>query len=75
MLDYTQVIVVALTTAGTVLGSSAAWRFWERRASDKLKREELERKDDNLFRDDLRERVAALEAKLEKSDKEKQIWN
>ena len=72
MLDYTEVIVGALTTAGTVLGSSAAWKFWEKRAGEKAKQAEMDRKDENLFRDDLRERVAALEAKLEKSDKEKQ---
>ena len=56
MLDYTEVIVGALTTAGTVLGSSAAWKFWEKRAGEKAKQAEMDRKDENLFRDDLRER-------------------
>ncbi len=70
-MDLTQVVVVALTTAGTVLGSSAAWKYWELRIRERAKQTERERSDENLFRDDLRERVAVLESKLLKSDLEK----
>jgi uncharacterized membrane protein YgaE (UPF0421/DUF939 family) len=69
--DVTQVLVVIVTTAGTVLGSSAAWRFWEIKLREKTKQAEIERKDEHTLRDDLRERLAVLESKLEKSDQEK----
>ena len=70
-MDVTQVLVVIVTTAGTVLGSSAAWRFWEIKLREKTKQAEIERKDEHTLRDDLRERLAVLESKLEKSDQEK----
>lgn len=60
-----------LITIVTVLGSAGAWQFYQSRL--KLKHEE--RKEDKgeqtLFRDDLRERVAVLEEKLEQAYKEK----
>jgi hypothetical protein len=71
-MDLTQVLTVIVTTAGTVLGSSALWKYWESRAKEKARQAELDRKDEHLYRDDLRERVAVLESKLERSDKEKQ---
>jgi predicted nuclease with TOPRIM domain len=70
-MDLTQVLVVVVTTAGTVLGSSAVWKYLEARSRNKERIEELDRKEENLFRDDLRERVAILESKLEKADQEK----
>lgn len=70
-MDYSQIITIALTTAGTVLGSSALWKFWENRSKAKEKAEEVERREKYLFRDDLRERVAVLEIKLIKADEEK----
>lgn len=71
-MDLTQVVIVALTTAGTILGSSASWKYWEMRTNQKAKKEANELRDDNLYRDDLRERVAVMESKLLKSDQEKQ---
>ena len=63
----TQMIITIIT----VLGSAGAWQFYQHRL--KLKHEE--RKEDKgeqtLFRDDLRERVAVLEEKLEQAYKEK----
>lgn len=60
-----------LITIATVLGSAGAWQFYQSRL--KLKHEE--RKEDKgeqtLFRDDLRERVAVLEEKLEQAYMEK----
>lgn len=61
-----------LITIVTVLGSAGAWQFYQSRL--KLKHEE--RKEDKgeqtLFRDDLRERVAILEQKLEEAYAEKE---
>ena len=63
-----------IITIVTVLGSAGAWQFYQSRL--KLKHEE--RKEDKgeqtLFRDDLRERVAVLEEKLEQAYKEKNEW-
>ena len=60
-----------LITILTLLGSAGAWQFYQSRM--KLKHEE--RKEDKgeqtLFRDDLRERVAILEEKLEQAYREK----
>lgn len=60
-----------IITIVTVLGSAGAWQFYQSRL--KLKHEE--RKEDKgeqtLFRDDLRERVAVLEEKLEQAYDEK----
>lgn len=70
-MDITQVLVVVVTTVGTVLGSSAIWKYLESKEKAKEKTAEIERKEENLFRDDLRERVAILETKLERADQEK----
>jgi chromosome segregation ATPase len=69
--DLTQVLVVVVTTSGTILGSSAVWKYWEGRAREKARMAELDRKEENLYRDDLRERVAVLESKLERAELEK----
>jgi predicted nuclease with TOPRIM domain len=67
MIDAQTIITIV-----TVLGSAGAWQFYQSRM--KLKHEE--RKEDKgeqtLFRDDLRERVAVLEQKLEEAYAEKQ---
>ncbi len=58
-----------------VLGSTAAWKFWERRAAARARLDgEMRRgeRDDHVtVRDDLRERVASLETKLEAEYREK----
>lgn len=74
-MDYTQIFTISITTAGTVLGSSALWKFWENRSRTKEKNEEIERREKYLFRDDLRERVAVLETKLIKADEEKETMH
>lgn len=60
-----------IITIVTVLGSAGAWQFYQSR----LKLKHQERKEDKgeqtLFRDDLRERVAVMEEKLEQAYKEK----
>jgi len=60
-----------LTTAVTILGSSAAWKYWEKRLEAYAKREQLLERDRTELKDDLRERVAVLENKLLKAEEEK----
>lgn len=57
-------LYTVLITAISVLGGSAAWRYYEKRA---LKKE----RDDDFIRLDCRERIAKLEALLEESSDEK----
>lgn len=65
---------VALTLVG-VMTSTTAWKFYERRAASKAREDSEVRKnahDDHVtLRDDLRERVASLETKLEAEYREK----
>jgi hypothetical protein len=68
----TQTLASVLITAITVLGSSAAWNFYEKRMRLKFQEEREDEKQHHLFRDDLRERVAVLESKLETSYKERE---
>lgn len=58
-------IYTVLITAITVLGSAGAWRYYEKRADSK-------RDDENFMKYDCRERIAKLEALLEKSSEEKE---
>ena len=51
-------------TAITVLGGSAAWRYYEKRATRK-------EKDEEFIRHDCRDRIAKLEALLQKASEEK----
>jgi len=53
-----------LITAITVLGSTSAFRYYERRALHK-------ERDDEFIRHDCKDRIAKLEALLEESAKEK----
>lgn len=54
-------IIVAIIT---VLGSAGAWRYYERKA-------EARRDEDNFMKFDCRERIAKLEALLERGSYEK----
>jgi len=55
-----------LVTAVTILGSTSAWRFYEKRA---LRKE----KDEDFVRHDCRDRIGKLEVLLQESSKEKDI--
>lgn len=57
-------IYTVLITAITVLGSAGAWRYYEKRSDAK-------RDDENFMKYDCRERIAKLEALLERSSDEK----
>jgi len=53
-----------VVTAITVLGSTSAWRFYEKRL---MKKE----KDEDFIKHDCRDRISKLEALLEESSREK----
>jgi peptidoglycan hydrolase CwlO-like protein len=57
-------IYTVLITAITVLGSTRAWRYYERKAL-------LKEKAENFMKDNCAERISKLEALLEKASKEK----
>ena len=61
MEQYTTIVI----TAVSVLGSAGAWQFYQNRMKLKYQAEREDKTDQNLYRDDLRERVAVLESKLE----------
>lgn len=63
MTDMTTVFV----TLATVLTSAGAWQFWQKRLQLKHDSDENDRSEQTMFRDDLRERVAILEQKLEEA--------
>jgi len=57
-------IYTVIITILTVFGSASAWRFYEKRMAAKEKQE-------NLMKDDSRERISKLEILLEKASKDK----
>ncbi len=57
-------VTSVLITAITMLGGTAAWRYYEKRAQHK-------ERDEEFIRHDCRDRIAKLEALLEESSKEK----
>lgn len=61
-----------IITIATVLGSAGAWQFYQSRMKMKHVERTEDRSEQTMFRDDLRERVAVLEQKLEESYNEKQ---
>lgn len=64
------ILNIAITVV-TVLGSAGAWQFYQNRLKLKHQEKKEDRSEQTLFRDDLRERVAILEDKLEQAYKEK----
>lgn len=62
-------IYTIIITLITVLGGAGAWKYYERRLELIRQKEKEEEQQIHLFRDDLRERVAVLESKLEESNK------
>jgi hypothetical protein len=64
-------IITVLVTLITVLGSTTAWNYYEKRLLMKEREESQRDRERSEYKDDLRERVAVLEAKLEKSEQDK----
>ena len=61
--------LVAIVTG---LSSTAAWQFYNKRADAADKRHDAEQAQIHLYQDNLKERVAILESKLEESHKERE---
>lgn len=61
-----------IVTIVTVLGSAGAWQFYQNRMKLKHEERKEDKGDQNLYRDDLRERVAVLEQRLEQAYGEKE---
>lgn len=72
-MDQYDNITNVLVTVMTVLFSAGAWKFYERRIKLKTELDTLERTDQNMYRDDLRDRVKRLEKLLVDSSEEKDI--
>lgn len=68
MENYTTVII----TIVTVLGSTGAWNYYQNRLKLKYDNKKEDKSEQNLYRDDLRERVAVLETKLDEERNAKQ---
>jgi septal ring factor EnvC (AmiA/AmiB activator) len=70
-MDVIDDLTGAIVTVFTVLFSAGAWKFYETRMKLKAKDVEQERDDQNMYRDDLKERVRRLEFLLQESSDEK----
>ena len=64
-------ITTVIVTIVTVLFSAGAWKFYEARMKLKSEEKADEKTDQNMYRDDLRERVRKLETLLSESSDEK----
>ena len=60
-------LVQTVITVATVLTSAGAWQFYQNKLKLKHKEKQEDRSEHTMFRDDLRERVAVLEDKLEEA--------
>lgn len=69
-MEASDIITVVLTVVGT-LGGAGAWDYYRRRLELSAEEKTREFNESNVFRDDLRERVAVLEAKLQESHEER----
>ena len=72
MTSYDNVTTV-LVTIMTVLFSAGAWKFYEKKIKLKTELELEDRSDQNMYRDDLRDRVRRLEQLLTDSAVEKDL--
>ncbi len=72
LLEISNNITTIMVTLLTVATSAGAWKFYELRSSQSQKQKEDSVKEQNLFRDNLRERISILEARLEEREREKE---
>jgi len=64
-------IATIIGTLATVLFSAGAWQFYEKRMKMKSEENKADRSEQNMYRDDLKQRVKRLEQLLEASAGEK----
>lgn len=66
-------ITTIIVTLITLLFSAGAWRFYETRMKLKAKEQNEEKMHQNMYRDDLKDRVRRLEQLLQESSDEKDL--
>jgi hypothetical protein len=66
-MEVEQQIFTVIVTFITVLTSTAAWKFYEKKLQIKQKEKEDNVRDGKLYRDDLRERIVKLETLLKRN--------
>ncbi len=64
-------LTTVIVTLVTVLFSAGAWRFYEKKLKFKSEQMKGDKNEQNMYRDDLRERVKRLERLLKESSEEK----
>tara|TARA_R110000868_G_scaffold318769_3_gene579494 strand:- start:851 stop:1165 length:315 start_codon:yes stop_codon:yes gene_type:complete len=72
MVDQDNITTIVVTLI-TVLSSAGLWKFFENKMKLKAEAEMSEKKEQNLYRDDLRDRVKKLEKLLAESSSEKDL--
>ncbi len=72
MVDQDNITTIVVTLI-TVLSSAGLWKFFEKKMKLKAETEMSEKKEQNLYRDDLRDRVKKLEKLLAESSSEKDL--
>lgn len=72
LLDVGANLTTISVTLLTVATSAGAWKFYEARITRSLRNKAEIQREQNLFRDDLRERITVLEARLEEREREKE---
>ena len=65
-MEETDIITLLVALVGT-LGGASAWQYYQKKLEIRAGQEEHENRQKYIYRDDLRERVAILETKLEES--------
>ena len=70
-MEVQQQIFTIIITLLTVLTSTAAWKFYEKKLQMKQREKDENARDGKLYRDELRERIVKLETLLGESSKEK----
>ena len=65
-MEENDIVTLLIAVVGT-LGGASAWQFYQKRLEIRATEAEKEHKQKYVYRDDLRERVAVLETKLEES--------
>jgi len=69
-MEQNDIITLLVAVVGT-LGGASAWQFYQKRLEIRAASEEKDKAQQHVYRDDLRERVAILEAKLDSSRSER----
>ena len=69
-MEQNDIITLLVAVVGT-LGGASAWQFYQKRLEIRAASDEKDKAQQHVYRDDLRERVAILEAKLDSSRNER----